>query len=57
MGFNQNKFTFNKHVCKLCKKASNKLHTLARISKYITKDKLKTNECLFPTQLAYLLLV
>ena len=37
-----NKLTFNKHVFKLCKKASNKLHALARISKYITKDKLRT---------------
>ena len=29
-----NKRTFNEHVSKLCKKASNKLHALARISKY-----------------------
>ena len=33
-----NKITFNKHVSKLCKKASNKLHALARISKYVAKD-------------------
>ena len=37
-----NKLTFNEHVSKLCKKASNKLHALARISKYMTKDKLRT---------------
>ena len=37
-----NKFTFNEHVSKLCKKASNKIHALARISKYVTKDKLRT---------------
>ena len=37
-----NKHTFNEHVSKLCLKASNKLHPLARISKYMTKDKRKT---------------
>ena len=37
-----NKLTFNEHVSKPCKKSSNKLHALARISKYMTKDKLKT---------------
>ena len=37
-----NKLTFNEHVSKLCKKASNKLHALVRISKYMTKDKLRT---------------
>ena len=37
-----NKLTFNEHVSKLCKKASNKLHALARTSKYMTKDKLRT---------------
>ena len=37
-----NKLTFNEHVSKLCKRASNKLHALARISKYMTKDKLRT---------------
>ena len=37
-----NKLTFNEHVSKLCKKASIKLHALARISKYRTKDKLRT---------------
>ena len=43
-----NKLTFNEHVSKICKKASNKLHALAGISKYMTKNKLRTyNECLF----------
>ena len=37
-----NKLTFNEHVSKLCKKASNILDALVRISKYITKDKLRT---------------
>ena len=37
-----NKLIFNEHFSKLCKKASNKLHALARISKYITKEKLRT---------------
>ena len=37
-----NELTFNENVSKLCKKASNKLHALARISKYMTKDKLRT---------------
>ena len=37
-----NKLTFNEHVSKLCKRASNELHALARISKYMTKDKLRT---------------
>ena len=36
-----NKLTFNEHVSKLSKKASNKLHALARISKYMTKGKLR----------------
>ena len=38
-----NKLTFNEHVSKLYKKASNKLLALARISKYMTKDKLPFN--------------
>ena len=37
-----NKLTFNKQVSKISKKASNKLHAIARISKYMTKDKLRT---------------
>ena len=35
--------TFNEHVCKICKKAGQKLHALARISKYMNRDKL----CIF----------
>ena len=53
-----NKLTFNEHVSKLCKKASNKLHALARISKYMTKDKLRTiMNAFFPSQFAYCLLI
>ena len=53
-----NKLTFNEHVSKLCKKASNKLHALARISKYMTKDKLRIimNVC-FSSQFSYFPLV
>ena len=32
---------FNDHVSKLCKKASTKLHALARVSKYISTNKLR----------------
>ena len=32
---------FTEHVTKLCKKGSQKLHALARISKHLSKDKLK----------------
>ena len=32
---------FNEHVTNLCKKANQKLHALARISKYLIEDKLK----------------
>ena len=35
------KLNFNEHVSKLCKKGNQKLHALARISKYLSKDKLK----------------
>ena len=49
-----NKLTFNKHVSRLCKKESNKLHALARISKYMTKHKLRTiMNALFTSQYAY----
>ena len=34
-------FTFNEHVSKLCKKASQKLHAIARISSYLNKNKLR----------------
>ena len=33
--------TFNEHVSDICKKASRKLHALARISKYMNRDKLR----------------
>ena len=32
---------FNEHVSKLCKKGNQKLHALARVSKYLSKDKLR----------------
>ena len=49
-----NKLTFNEHVSKLCKKASNKLHTLARISKYMTKGRLRAvMNVFFSSQFAY----
>ena len=37
-----NKLTFNKHLSYLYKKASNKLYALVRISKDVTKNKLRT---------------
>ena len=51
-----NKLTIDEHVCKLCKKASNKLHPLAWTSKYMAKDKLKTvffsfSVCILPLSL------
>ena len=36
-----NNLNFNEHVSKLCKKGNQKLHALARISKFLSKDKLK----------------
>ena len=33
--------TFNEHVSKLCKKASQKSHAIARISSYLNKNKLR----------------
>ena len=36
------KLNFKDHVSKICKKASQKIHALARISNYMSKDKLKT---------------
>ena len=35
------KLYFNEHVSKLCKKGNQKFHALARISKYLSKEKLK----------------
>ena len=49
-----NKLTFNEHVSKLCKKSSNKLHALTRISKYMTQDKLRTiMNAFFSSRFAY----
>ena len=36
-----NKLSFNEHVSSLCTKASQKLHALARVSKYMDTDKLR----------------
>ena len=36
-----NKLDFTEHITKLCKKANQKLHAMARISKLITKEKLR----------------
>ena len=36
-----NRLNFNEHVSNLCKKASTKLHALARISKFISQEKLR----------------
>ena len=35
------KLNFNQHVSKLCKKGNQKLHALARVSNYLSKDKLR----------------
>ena len=35
------KLNFNEHVTKLCKKGSQKLHALACVSKYFSKDKMR----------------
>ena len=35
------KLNFNEHATKLCKNGSQKLHALGRISKYLSKDKMK----------------
>ena len=35
-----NILTFNKHVCKLFKKPSQKLHGIAHISSYLSKNKI-----------------
>ena len=36
-----NKLNFDEHVTKLCKKASQIIHALARISNYMSQDKLR----------------
>ena len=42
LSINHNKLTFNENVSKLCIKASKKVHALAWISNYMTKDKFRT---------------
>ena len=37
-----NKLTFNKHMSKLCRKASKKLHALMRVAKYMTETQRKS---------------
>ena len=37
-----NKLNFSKHLSKLCKKVSSKLHALARILNYMSQDKLQS---------------
>ena len=50
--------TFNKHVSKLRKKASQKLHAIARISRYLSKNKLRLiMNALFSSQFGYCPLV
>ena len=36
-----NELNLNTYISKICKKGNQKLHALARISKYFTTDKLK----------------
>ena len=36
-----NKLNFNEHVSNICKKASQKIHALARISNYMCQNKLR----------------
>ena len=53
-----NKLTFKEHVSMHSKKASNKLHALARISKNMTKDKRRNiMNTFFSSQFAYCSLV
>ena len=42
-----NELKFDKHVENLCKKASQKLHALARISKYVFEAKTHYNEIFY----------
>ena len=43
-----NKLKFNTHVNKLCKKAGQKLHALARVSTFMSMNQKKTlNECIY----------
>ena len=56
--FIDSKLTFNEHGFKLCKTASDKLQALDRISKYMTKDRLRTvTNPIFSSLFAYFALV
>ena len=41
LGIQIDELNFNEHISKLCKKGNQKLHALARINKFLNKDKLK----------------
>ena len=49
--------TFNEHISKLCKKASQKLHAIACISSYLNKNKLRLIMNAFSSQFRYCPLV
>ena len=55
LGININHFlTPNENVSKLCKKASQKLHAIARISSYLNKNKLRLiMNAFFSSQFGY----
>ena len=59
LGINIDHFlTFNEDVSKLCKKASQKLHAIARISSYLNKNKLRLiMNAFFSSQFGYCPLV
>ena len=59
LGINIDTFlTFNEHVSKLCKKASQKLHAISRISSYLNKNKLRLiMNSFFSSQFGYCPLV
>ena len=59
LGINiDNLLTFNEWVSKLCKKESQKLHAIARISSYLNKNKLRLlMNAFFPSQFGYCPLV
>ena len=49
-----NKLNFNEHVSKLCKKANQKLHALARVSCFMPQDKLRiVMKAFIESQFAY----
>ena len=55
LGINIDQFlTFNEHVSKLCKKSSQKLHAIGRISSYRNKNKLRLiMNAFFSSQFGY----